>query len=322
MGKHSKNNNDRAFFSHAERKAAAYGRHSSSMLGGHNTGTGNFKEWGWGTETRTLDSDSMKDIDACSLSLQTCVEPLVSPSGVLYDKEVLIQYILSRKKEIAKETEAWEAQQAGDASTAAAAASAAHESRIAEFVAQQEGLSQADLRARAASGSAVTTAASMGRTLVADTGKHAADTNFWVVSNTPEAAARVAKPDSVVRCLTSNEPLKLKNMTAVIFTPADAESSSVDLVATVANERYICPLSKKALSNVNPVSVLRPSGMAVSTTCVKDIIRKDMLDPFTDPPTKLKEKDIIALRVEGTGFAAKTDEAHLKVKAATSSAQM
>ena len=24
-----------------------------------------------------------------------------------------------------------------------------------------------------------------------------------------------------------------------------------------------------------------------------------MLDPFTDPPTKLKEKDIINLRVEG-----------------------
>ena len=84
---HPQNNNDRAFFSNAERKAAAYGRHSSSMLGGHNTGA-NFKEWGWGTETRTLDSDSMKDIDACSLSLQTCVEPLVTPSGVLYDKEV------------------------------------------------------------------------------------------------------------------------------------------------------------------------------------------------------------------------------------------
>lgn len=38
-----------------------------------------------------------------------------------------------------------------------------------------------------------------------------------------------------------------------------------------------------------------------------------MLDPFTDPPTKLKEKDIIPLRVEGTGFAAKTEEKQLKV---------
>ena len=54
--------------------------------------------------------------------------------------------------------------------------------------------------------------------------------------------------------------------------------------------------------------------MVVSTQCVKDFIRKDMLDPFTDPPTKLKDKDLISLRVEGTGFAAKTDVKALKVQ--------
>ena len=32
---------------------------------------------------------------------------------------------------------------------------------------------------------------------------------------------------------------------------------------------------------------------------VEKIIKKDMLDPFTEPPTTLKEKDIIPLRVEG-----------------------
>ena len=51
MGKHSKNNNDRAFFSNAERKAAAAGRAASAF-----TGQNDFREWGWGTETRTLDS--------------------------------------------------------------------------------------------------------------------------------------------------------------------------------------------------------------------------------------------------------------------------
>ena len=77
--------------------------------------------------------------------------------------------------------------------------------------------------------------------------------------------------------------------------------------------RYICPLTKKALSNVNPASVLRPSGMVVSTACIKDFIKKEMRDPFTDPPAKLKEKDIIALRVEGTGFAARTDDSAINV---------
>ena len=95
MGKHSKNNNDRAFFSNAERRAAAFGRHSSAMLSGHNTG-GNFKEAGWGTDARQLDSDSMKEIDACSLSLQPCADPVVTPQGVLYDRMVVVQYILDR----------------------------------------------------------------------------------------------------------------------------------------------------------------------------------------------------------------------------------
>ena len=121
------------------------------MLGGHNTGA-NFTEWGWGTETRTLDSDSMKDIDACSLTLQPCATPLVSPSGVLYDKQALIEYILARKKEIERETKAWEAQQQSDERSVQAAAAATQQSRIEEFVAQQEGLSQADLRARRGSG--------------------------------------------------------------------------------------------------------------------------------------------------------------------------
>ena len=333
MGKHSKNNNDRAYFSHAERAAAKSGILSSSFIGYNNT-----KEWGWGTESRLLDSDAMKEVDVCSLSLQPCAQPLVTPSGVLYDKEVIIEYILTRKKEIEKETAAWQGQEAGDASAAAADAAAAHESRIAEFVAAQEGLSQADIRARAAaaggggaeSSSKVTSAPSMGRSLNMDKGTHAADTSFWVVHKTPEARVRLEKPDPVVRCPMTREPLRLKTMVPVIFTPADegeggggggASSSSSSMAGKKANERFVCPLSKKPLSNVSRAVVLRPSGMAVSSACVKDIIRKDMLDPFTDPPTKLKEKDLISLRSEGTGFASRTDDGTLKATAATSSSR-
>ena len=147
--KHSKNNNDRAFFSNAERRAAAFGRHSSAMLSGHNTGA-NFKEAGWGTDARQLDSDSMKEIDACSLSLQPCADPVVTPQGVLYDRMVVVQYILARKREIERATREWEAQQAGDAADAAGAAAQAAEARVEEFVARQEGLSAADLAQRQA----------------------------------------------------------------------------------------------------------------------------------------------------------------------------
>lgn len=53
------------------------------------------------------------------------------------------------------------------------------------------------------------------------------------------------------------------------------------------------------------MQVLRPSGMVVSMRSVEKIIKKDMLDPFTEPPTTLREKDIIPLRVEGTCLSRK-----------------
>eukprot|EP00316_Scyphosphaera_apsteinii_P024305 CAMPEP_0119326606 /NCGR_PEP_ID=MMETSP1333-20130426/68784_1 /TAXON_ID=418940 /ORGANISM="Scyphosphaera apsteinii, Strain RCC1455" /LENGTH=320 /DNA_ID=CAMNT_0007334953 /DNA_START=18 /DNA_END=980 /DNA_ORIENTATION=+ len=319
MGKHSKNNNDRAFFSYHERRAANYGRHSSGLLGGHNTAGGNFVDQGWGSETRTLDRDSMKDIDACSLSLQPCVEPVVTPQGVLYDKQVIYEYILDRKREIERETRAWEAQQATQTSEAIDKAQQAQEARIDEFVARQEGLSRTDLQERQSHAKKGAVASAMGRSLLeADNGTHAPDMSFWVPQLTPEAPVVLTKPESTVRCPVTNEPLRLKQLYPVKFTPLD--DSEMPEVAKKASERYMCPLSKKGLSNMNPAAVLRASGMVVSMACVK-IIKKDMLDPFTEPPTRMKDKDIITLRVEGTGFASKTDERHIKVSKASAVAR-
>jgi len=252
----------------------------------------------------------MKEIDACSLSLQPCVEPVVTPSGILYDKQVIVEYILTRKKELARELREWEAQQSGQQAEAVSEEQREQQGRIDEFVAQQEGLSQGDLKSR--SKQAVATASTMGRSLLsADTGTHAPDTSFWVPQLTPEAGTLLKKPDTVVRCPASGEPLRLKQLFVVKFTRLDEET---DLRGQIAKERYMCPLSKRPLSNVHPAAVLRHSGMVISTQCVKDCIKKDMIDPFTEPPVKLREKDIITLRVEGTGFASKTDVKALVVK--------
>lgn len=300
----------------------------------------------------------MKDLDACSLTFVPCDEPVITPKGVLYDKQARVltaprprrsavapmcrlspaptrvaqaiyQYILDRKAELERELKAWEAQGAADASEAASHEQQQHEAKIEEFVARQEGLSQMDLASRKPGGGerkgAVASekkgavGAVMGRRLLQDTGVHAPDTSFWVPQLTPEVKHRVDKPDGVVRCPVTNDPLKLKQLFPVKFSPADDEASTSETLAKPKNERYICPLTKKALTNNNPAALLRPSGRVVSMEVVTSVIKKDMMDPFTEPPTPLREKDIIAFRVEGTGFASKTDEKVLKVaKAATS----
>ena len=268
MGKHSKNNNERPFFTHAERRAAAGGWMTDGFA--KTAAGGSFNDGGWGTETRFLNGDEMKDLDACSLSLQPCVDPVVTPSGVLYDKRVVLEYIIARKKDIERQMAEWQAQQSSNEAEAAAAAADAQEAQISEFVAQQEGLSQADIRARASSSqSSGASASTMGRALLADRGKHAADTSFWAPQNTPVAKTVLEKPDGVVRCPITQEPLRLKQLVPVKFTLAEAGTSADALAGMASKERYICPLSKKALTNIHPASVLRPSGMVIATACIK-----------------------------------------------------
>merc|ERR1712216_1014285 len=92
----------------------------------------------------------------------------------------------------------------------------------------------------------------------------------------------------------------------VKFTRAkgDNQEDTGPIIATPTADRYMCALSGKPLNNAIPCAVLRPSGKVVTQECVKKFIKKDMLDLFTDPPTKLKEKDIINIKIEGTGFSA------------------
>ena len=57
----------------------------------------------------------MKNSDACALSLSHATDPVVTPEGVLYDREHILRCLLHQKKDIARKLKAWEEQTARDA---------------------------------------------------------------------------------------------------------------------------------------------------------------------------------------------------------------
>ncbi|VDM81864.1 unnamed protein product [Strongylus vulgaris] len=67
---------------------------------------------GYGTLHARLGADSIKEFDCCSLTLQPCKNPVITPDGYLFDREAVLEYILAQKKEIAKRTKEWEKQNA------------------------------------------------------------------------------------------------------------------------------------------------------------------------------------------------------------------
>lgn len=75
--RHSKNNNDLAFFTYDEKR-----------------------KLGYGTQKERLGKDSIKPFDACCLCLKSLIDPMSCQKGHLFCKECILQCLLSQKKDI------------------------------------------------------------------------------------------------------------------------------------------------------------------------------------------------------------------------------
>eukprot|EP00187_Rhodella_violacea_P011588 CAMPEP_0184710700 /NCGR_PEP_ID=MMETSP0314-20130426/1463_1 /TAXON_ID=38298 /ORGANISM="Rhodella maculata, Strain CCMP 736" /LENGTH=98 /DNA_ID=CAMNT_0027172597 /DNA_START=103 /DNA_END=396 /DNA_ORIENTATION=+ len=98
MTRHSKNSTDGAVFTYHERQ---------NMSGG--------------SRAQRLGSDSLRPPHHCALSLGAPRHPVVTPGGIVFEKEFILAHLLAQKKKIA----------AGDAAASAASSAAATASHAA-----------------------------------------------------------------------------------------------------------------------------------------------------------------------------------------------
>lgn len=86
-----------------------------------------------------MPQDSMKAFDACSLSLQSAKDPVVTPEGVLYSKEALLEALVQQKKDKQKRYKEWQAKQRDDAKEKEGKEQREKQKRLAEFHKQNHG---------------------------------------------------------------------------------------------------------------------------------------------------------------------------------------
>lgn len=58
-----------------------------------------------------LGGDSQQTFGHCSLCIHPAVEPMATPSGHVYCKECIVEFLLAKTKELRRQKEAFEAQQ-------------------------------------------------------------------------------------------------------------------------------------------------------------------------------------------------------------------
>lgn len=89
---------------------------------------------GFGTERQRLAKDSVKTFDACNLTLQPARLPVVTKDGYLFDREAILQYIITKKGEYARKMKEFERQKNDDVKELEAVAKAENKKKLEKFV--------------------------------------------------------------------------------------------------------------------------------------------------------------------------------------------
>ena len=252
---------------------------------------------GYGTCTERLGKDSTKDFDCCALCLQPVQDAVVTPDGVLYEREVILESLLAQKKEAARRLAIWEAQQGEEARASETAAHEAQQREVAAFHSLNSGGGGG---AEKRSAEARLAPCARRRRPATHSSPQPQLAAFWVPSKTPATAAKAEKPSGDTLCPATGKRLRLKDLVPVRFTRTpDAEDGQ---------GRFMCPLCKDAFTNVSRVVVLKPTGDAVGEECYRRFVEPE----GAYDGHKVKPKDVIRLERGGTGFAATS-----KVEAST-----
>ncbi|XP_029670411.1 nitric oxide synthase-interacting protein homolog [Formica exsecta] len=248
---------------------------------------------GYGTNTQRVGKDSVKDFDCCCLTLQPCRNPVITKDGYLFDKESILEYILTKKREYTRKLKEYEKQKQKK------------EEQLQEQTANEE-LKKLqnflkDEKTIVSNGLSTTDGVSVSNM---KNGKDKVLPSFWIPSKTPEATeTSLQKPDKTIYCPVSGNPLKVKDLIPIKFTQVKDPDDKRSLI--VKQARYMCPITHDILGNNVPCAAIKTTGDVVTMECVEKLIKKDWINPLDN--SKLTPSDIILLQRGGTGYASVND---------------
>lgn len=201
---------------------------------------------GYGTQSERVGKDSVKSFDCCSLTLQPCRNPVVTREGYLFDKEAILEYIITKKNEYTRKLKQYEKQLKKEENEKKELAAAEKEANLIKFMSRERNISNAKSSESQASSSVSNLA----------NGKEKQLPSFWVPSQLPDAKiTKVEKPDSTVYCPISGRPLKMKDLIEVKWTLVNDPDDKKSLIAK--QNRYMCPITHDILSNAVPCAIIR-----------------------------------------------------------------
>ncbi|KAG0036032.1 hypothetical protein BGZ82_004779 [Podila clonocystis] len=313
MSRHSKNNTARGHFTYAEMQMLDYG-----------------------TKKQRLGRDSMRDFDACFLCLQTARDPVCCLEGHLSCKECIYENILAQKLEIERQTKLLALQEAQALKEQEHKEELAQQIILNEFEKSHMGVLSKTESVRGklltvAEGTTFPSSPNGAKSTndkkrpfgldpeemerrskqeridvakaveEAEQAKKPVLPSFWVPSLTPSNKKTEFKATKLHTMCTASDKehkLSLKNLIAVKFETALEDGDETETNLKVSS---ICPICRKGFTNSTKLSILKGCGHVYCESCCQKFIKKD--GKCQACSHKAKEKDIISMTGEGSGFS-------------------
>lgn len=274
------------FYSYRERQRAGYAYSKKDKLG----------------------TDAFLPFGYCALSCKVPKDPVATPEGHIFDKEHIYEYILAKKRDLADEAHAYGSQEVKKEQKKREEEHEAKLKELEEFNKMEHGLLSFEKRHEAADkmmadkliGTWDKSKPHMRKGELLDRGKIKPELvkgSFWAAQATLTADPTEKKKPDTVRCPISGKKLRMKDLM-----PIKLEILN-DKAHTAGGERGVfgCALSKRPIVHQQAV-LLKPSGIVIEETMVKDCVLPTMTCPITG--VKLEKKDIIKLETGKSGYQA------------------
>ncbi|KGN44119.1 E3 ubiquitin-protein ligase CSU1 [Cucumis sativus] len=276
--RHSKNNNDLAFFTYDEKR-----------------------KLGYGTQKERLGKDSIKPFDVCCLCLKPFIDPMCCQKGHTFCKECILECLLSQKKDNQRKLAAYTAQQKQEKEEAEEKLMQQKVRELDAFDQQNHGaVPQYNDRNQNQDKNGFHGANSVKVTSYEEEALRTMKA-FWLPSATPEAPVKAGAPPSSTFCPEGNEKLKLKSLFSIHFTEDNSEkkkSKSYDVT-------YICPSCKVTLTNTMALVALGTCGHVFCKKCADKFMAVDKVCLVCNKGCKVR--NLVNLEKGGTGFAGHGD---------------
>lgn len=242
-----------------------------------------------------LGRETVKDFDACALTLAEARDAVCTRSGVVYDRAAILESLASQREAIERKLRAWERAREAAAREADEREAKRRKTALETFHAENHvgvgsigGSANGD--ASTADESAYSGAAS--RQAIELNAKRTESLDaFWRIDGgvRDDLKHDLEKPNTDTRCPATLEKLRMKDLITIKWTKVRPGESG----------KYMCPITFKTFTNSSTIVVLKPTGDAMSEDGYKATVEKE----GSYNGVSIRPKDVIKLQRGGTGFA-------------------